>query len=345
MESKQQSKVRFEVIKYILNNCEKLNIQRSDLIEKSGLDENLLEIDPLYVPLSYFEKIVIYLDENLKDPLFFLKVLLINNGPSIAVLGLLMTVSNNLDEAIVTACKYREINGNIGDEMVVGEDESQLYLKLISCSDNLTYIRRVVEFRFLWWVDFIKKTCDNGGDFIKCIYFEHRLVNVGEEKLYSEFYGCPVYFNMGVSMLVVSKDALKIPFRSANRELYLSIEKYVSSLLDVYVNDGFILNKIKSLISFQLQNGVVSREIVAERLGLNIRTLTRKLSAEGTTYSNLLEEVRLESAKEYLSDSNMNIVTISKKLGFFTSNAFITWFKILTGKTPKKYRDYQKTNK
>ncbi|MCU4582505.1 AraC family transcriptional regulator [Acinetobacter gyllenbergii] len=338
MEKKQVRKIRFEIIKYVLDNCEKLNVQRPVLLENSGLDENILKSDHLYISLEHFEKIVLYLDGLYKDNLFLLEVFLKNESPSISVLGLLMSVSGTLGEAIITACKYREINGDVGDRMIVREDGDQIYLIFFSCFDDSPYTNLILEFRCAWWVSFIKKYCDNGKDYINYVFFEHSLSSV-KKKGYDEFFGCPVYFNMNESVLSISKEALSLPFKSENRELFVNIENYIISLLDLYKGESFILDEVKKNISNQLRRGGVSREIIAEQLGLNVRTLTRKLNAAGTTYSNLLEEVRLETAIIYLNDSDMKVSIISKKIGFFSSNAFITWFKGLTGKTPKQYRD------
>lgn len=80
-----------------------------------------------------------------------------------------------------------------------------------------------------------------------------------------------------------------------------------------------------------------NQEQVAERLNLSKRTLARKLQSENSSFTKLLDEVRMEQAERYLAQG-LTISEISNRLGYESSASFINLFKKHTGRTPTEYR-------
>ena len=68
------------------------------------------------------------------------------------------------------------------------------------------------------------------------------------------------------------------------------------------------------------------------------RTLRRKLEAEGTSYSELLDGVRHALALDYLSTSTLSAADIASALGFSEVASFRRAFKRWTGSTPADLR-------
>ena len=77
---------------------------------------------------------------------------------------------------------------------------------------------------------------------------------------------------------------------------------------------------------------------MAQTLALEPRTLRRKLEAQGTSYREILAEVRRTLAIEYLRKTRMTTEEIASRLGYSDSanfrHAFVRW----TGKAPHEYR-------
>ena len=68
------------------------------------------------------------------------------------------------------------------------------------------------------------------------------------------------------------------------------------------------------------------------------RTLRRKLEAEGTTYKQILSDVRKHLAINYLRETRMSTDDIAAALGFNEVTSFRHAFKRWTGKTPGEFR-------
>jgi len=87
-----------------------------------------------------------------------------------------------------------------------------------------------------------------------------------------------------------------------------------------------------------LPHGTVRASQVAARLGLSPRTLARRLAMEGVTFSQVLEGLRGDLARQYLSDRHLSVSRIAWLLGYQEVSAFSHAFKRWSGKTPREAR-------
>lgn len=79
-------------------------------------------------------------------------------------------------------------------------------------------------------------------------------------------------------------------------------------------------------------------EHLARALQTSARTLRRGLHRMGTSYQQLLDEVRREHALRYVVESGMTVDEIAGRLGFSDVRSFRRAFKRWTGVTPTRYR-------
>lgn len=79
-------------------------------------------------------------------------------------------------------------------------------------------------------------------------------------------------------------------------------------------------------------------EQVASTLCMTSRTLSRKLAAEGTTFSDLLARVRHALAIDYLRTTRLSMEDIAAALGFSDANSFRQAFRRWSGKSPTEFR-------
>ena len=68
------------------------------------------------------------------------------------------------------------------------------------------------------------------------------------------------------------------------------------------------------------------------------RTLQRRLSEQGTTFTELLVEVRVAEAERQLLETDASVSTIGYATGFSDSAHFTRTFRARTGRTPSSVR-------
>jgi AraC-like DNA-binding protein len=77
---------------------------------------------------------------------------------------------------------------------------------------------------------------------------------------------------------------------------------------------------------------------MANLAGVSVRTLQRRLAADGQTYARVVEQTRAQLAVELLRDTDCTPGEIAAELGYSEPNNFARAFKRWTGKTPEQYR-------
>jgi AraC-like DNA-binding protein len=77
---------------------------------------------------------------------------------------------------------------------------------------------------------------------------------------------------------------------------------------------------------------------IARALGLNVRTLQRRLAAEQQEFSEVLNEVRRDLALRHLDNPNVSLTHVAELLGYRQPSSFTRWFAVEFGVSPSKWR-------
>jgi len=96
--------------------------------------------------------------------------------------------------------------------------------------------------------------------------------------------------------------------------------------------------QVLDLILSMLSNGGCTVDRVAHRLGMDRRTLHRRLAAEGTSFTEILESARGDLATTLLSNSDRPMQNVAETLGFGSLSAFGHWFRRRFECSASRYR-------
>jgi AraC-like DNA-binding protein len=155
---------------------------------------------------------------------------------------------------------------------------------------------------------------------------------------YTEFFGCPVYFNALHSELVFRRELLDWGHYLGNETLKQSIEETASKMLSSRTQEERTSDRIRLFLRFQGDLDSVTAESIARKLAVSERSLRRKLQSEGVSLTQLVDGVRREIACEELSRREACIESTAQRVGFTDRAAFYRAFKRWTGETPLAYR-------
>ena len=87
-----------------------------------------------------------------------------------------------------------------------------------------------------------------------------------------------------------------------------------------------------------LPDGEVSVDKVATAMHQSTRTLQRRLAERNLTWQHMLDNTRMQLARQYLNDRALSVAEIAVLLGFSEQSAFTRAFKRWTGQTPLSFR-------
>jgi AraC-like DNA-binding protein len=151
---------------------------------------------------------------------------------------------------------------------------------------------------------------------------------------YREFFGCELVFSAPVSGILMDARVLDAPLPQANetsRRLFEAQCRAMSQNLEAPANHAELVRRW-----LRWSTPIGSLPEIAAALRMNERTLQRRLSAEGTSFSTLLREIRLERARKYLGLRHMSLQEIAERLGYRDSVAFCHAYKDWTGASPRR---------
>ncbi|MNN58778.1 HTH-type transcriptional regulator VirS [compost metagenome] len=98
------------------------------------------------------------------------------------------------------------------------------------------------------------------------------------------------------------------------------------------------LNDVRKATYLLLPMGRATIEQVAQSLGLNVRTLQRRLEESQVTYSDLINEVRRDLVLRYMENPRYTLSRIADLLGYSVPSSFTRWFTTQFGMAPAAWR-------
>ncbi len=148
---------------------------------------------------------------------------------------------------------------------------------------------------------------------------------------------CPVRFGCADSRFLLSGAdlALEIPSRDP---VLLNLHERVMQERLISLDATTVRQRVQDEIRRWLHLGEPRRQDIAERLGLTDRTLQRRLSAEGASFQQLLDDTRRELARLHLADPQLSLAQVAGLLGFVDQSNFFRASKRWFGMPPSQLR-------
>lgn len=146
----------------------------------------------------------------------------------------------------------------------------------------------------------------------------------------------PVY-GQADSRVWIDEAVLSRPLPHANAMLARINEEAAGRYL-ADLGQGDVLARLKRLLQERLPSGDPSLDDLAASLQMTPRSLQRRLAELGTTFRDLIHQVRHQLALEYLSQPHHSISDIAYLLGFAEVSAFTRAFRRWTGQSPSAWR-------
>lgn len=249
----------------------------------------------------------------------------------IGLLYYVFSSSEVLIDALHRVARYSSIVNEGVSQKCIDNDSVGMSFGYVGVSRHLD--RHQIEF----WITSLVRTCRQLTG-LRLLPSRLRLTHRRDRKAeLSDFFGCDVEYGASVDEIVFPHGIRHSPLVGA--------DPYLNKLLISYCEEA-IARSARSRGSFQssvenaivplLPHGKAQAGEIARRLGISQRTFARRLSAEGLTFSELLENLRSELAGRYLADGDLAISQIAWLLGYREVGSFSHAFRRWTGKTPRE---------
>ena len=149
---------------------------------------------------------------------------------------------------------------------------------------------------------------------------------------------CPMQFEQPYTELYFPLDYFALPVTNSDPGLKNLLDQQAQTLLSVLPEQEDFVQDLQQAIIKAIQNGEPTLEQVARTLALSPRTLHRRLAEKGLVFKVVLQEMRLQLARQYLKEKRLTLAEIALLLGYSEQSAFTRAFRQWTGKTPLQYQ-------
>lgn len=160
----------------------------------------------------------------------------------------------------------------------------------------------------------------------------------GEHRaLFERTFGLPVQVAQPRNAALFPRHLLDLPLRGALPALHQRAQALVQRELPPDAESDLIASMEYRLMREPALLGQPLSQMAA-RLALHPRTLQRRLTEAGLSYSELRARCRRRLAEQDLSESAVDIEVLSERLGFSDRHSFTRAFKRWTGLSPSEWR-------
>jgi AraC-like DNA-binding protein len=168
----------------------------------------------------------------------------------------------------------------------------------------------------------------------RVVRFAHGAPSVTVE--HDDVFRCPVEFRAAHAEIEFGDEALDSRMLHANEAFCGIFEQQVRRAMERLPSPGSTSERVREVARAALSGGSCTLGDTAEALGVSVRTLQRRLRDEGTSFAEVVDALRRETAVAYL-ERRIPIPEVAALLGYSDATAFHHAFSRWTGSSPHRY--------
>jgi AraC-like DNA-binding protein len=154
--------------------------------------------------------------------------------------------------------------------------------------------------------------------------------------LHSSFFRARVQFDDGFDGIILRTSDLDAPILTADATMARYVKQYLEGTITRPT--ASIDASVRQLVLALLPSGRCTSELVARHLGVDRRTVHRRLEWKGETFMKIVNDVRCELARRHIATERRSLTETAGLLGFGSLSAFSRWFKTEFGTNPASWR-------
>lgn len=155
---------------------------------------------------------------------------------------------------------------------------------------------------------------------------------------YTRYFGLEVRFNQSCNAIVLQRGVMDQPLYGAFPELHRQAEARIETRVSKLSALSGISGQLERLFLDHPELLALGIDESAQKLGVQVRTLQRRLHGENQRFADLQARLRFRLACWLLRETGLNLDDISDRLGFSERRAFTRAFTRWANVSPSVYR-------
>jgi hypothetical protein len=286
---------------------QKRNIPTAPLLQRAGLSEHDFatgDRNPLHHRVSAVgqAKFLDYAAETMDDSAFGLHLAEQADPRDAGILFYVVSSAQSLDEALTLFGRYvRIVNEAVRLKLMRKPEGVDVEVEFIGVPRH--NVRHNAEFGIAIILKALREVAGRNICPTRTAFAHARNSDLRE---FERFYLCPVEFGRAANdgalsdLLEFSNDTLATPLLSADAKLLEALQPFCDmAAKERATTQGTLRAAVENEVEKRLSSGKAKKQIIAKALALSTRTLSRRLADEGTTYEEVVDQLRRTLALQF----------------------------------------------
>jgi AraC-like DNA-binding protein len=326
--------VHARMLRFFPDLVEKLGGDPQALMRQAGIDAGKLADGQ---SAATYREVIVLLElaaEELDCPDFGMQLATLQSGRMFGPLGLVMKNSRTFGDALDYVGKHTEAHSLAARIWLKREpDEKGAFSGHDILLDGAPNKSQAME-QILLVGHLAAMEITGGQARARKVHFRHRPVSA--LKTYRRYFGCEVCFDQNEDGVVFSDRDLAAPIVDPDSRVY--------ELATAFIDAEFASRRpplralVRGVIMQFLGADECDNHRVAAELSLHPRTMYRRLTAEGTSFLKIKDEVRRDLMLYYIEYTDLEFTQISERLGFSEQSVMTRSCRRWLGASPGQLR-------
>jgi len=324
----------------LLEHAEEYGLDGEELARHADLSRLDLSDPDTRIPVSAIESLWRTVIERLPDEADLgLRLGQTGQLREMGLVGYAMLHSSTLGEAFERLERYiRIISEAIQMRFERGEQHSSVVL---NGPPSLDVLRHPAESRLAIMLSAARQMTGREIVPLEALFSHPRPASVAE---HVRFFRAPLEFGRPNTALIFRNTDLELSVATADETLSGYLDRLAEETLEGLGSEASFLARVQRAIWIELSGGHPTLERTARELGVSARTLQRRLTEAGTSFTRLLERVRREMAFRLLRNRSLAVYEVAFLLGYSEPSTFYRAFRRWAGASPVEYRHRESTS-
>ncbi len=304
----------------------------SALCAECGVDPETFSDPRNIIAVEVFARILHLGARRLNVPCFGLMVGARMEVAWLGVLGEAMRVCDTLGEALRLLDAHFQVNTR-GLRLQFHEERDAGYLALGLYEPLQQGAAQSLDIAVAAAVQLVRKICDTNIAPLEVRLPRRRPPDI---EPYRAILRCPVRFDAPEAVIAFRPESLVRRLPGANPALRAALERLMRQR-EAAEPLGFE-EELRRTVRPGIIGGRVFSDAVAGQFSVDRRTMNRRLSADGKSFKNVVEDLRYSLACQLLDDTNLPLAEIAAALEFAEAASFTRAFHRWSGMAPGVWR-------
>lgn len=328
-------KVRNIAAQIVLKALQAAGIAAAPLLKEAGIPQSQIEQDGGWLPYISHARLLELAAKALDDPFLGLRLVKRIDPRDLGAFGYVGLSSRTFGDALLNLKNYAKVQTEAWS-IGISKDDETASITFSPARPEFSSYRQATEVVVGGLIHIYQRFLGRPLSPVR-ISFLHAPPKTLEG--YEQLLACPVSFRQKRCEVVLYRMALDLPIGTADDKLLKILKQHCEEVLaKPRSSRSDLVVQVRQATSDLLPSGRAKASLVAREIGMTERTLHRRLADEGSSFSDILDNLRHELAVKYIQEETLNFKRIAFLLGYADQSAFSVAFKRWTGQTPKELK-------